>query len=133
MRRKSNFIFALLSIHCRPPSDIFLGQQRVENVTLVPRNYSSLHVMSAKIRAYMLVLWLHDEGRKIKKFPFRFSLDFDERKERHSSTFTNPFHDLSCIQSIRNSLKYIHHPSENLPFGHRSFLTLAFVDANGKG
>lgn len=56
MDRKIQFhtIALLRNSLFRPPSLIFfLGQQRVENVTLVPRNYSSLHVMSAKIRACM--------------------------------------------------------------------------------
>jgi hypothetical protein len=89
-----------------PPSDI--GE--VENVTLVPRNYSSLHVMSAKIRARMYGAAFRrmtmEENKEI-SIPFF-------RKRGEKAPFIHFQHlissGLSCVQSIQQStesLKFI--------------------------
>jgi hypothetical protein len=113
-----------------PPSDI--GE--VENVTLVPRNYSSLHVMSAKIRARMYGAAFRrmtmEENKEI-SIPFF-------RKRGEKAPFIHFQHlissGLSCVQSIQQStesLKFIEEKGgegakgeeekkRNLPFGHRA-------------
>lgn len=101
-KRKSNFILVLPRIFsrtaaasgkCNPP---------------VPRNYSSLHVMSAE---YVHVCWclgnMTTERWKIKKFPSWFVFSISPFIRCQHST-------LSWVQSIQQSIEFTqaHSPSQ---------------------
>lgn len=70
------FIFLADAI-ARRTTHIIQQPRQWQNVTLVPRNYSSLHVMSAKLRAYMCKQYSTEEF-------FLFHLLWKEDGEKNS-------------------------------------------------